>query len=162
MLWTSLVFEHFRSIYEEKMDPKYPSGHCFQKRILSKIFQLKIPIFSQSDGDATQWPNSSKQNLTWGQLRNAHRYQKYVRLVRRFFKESLTCSSQQCLGLAVLLDFYFKGWLLMIWSVYDCSISYLLKFLFFRFSLITYQLVKKSTQSTVISRLMETLQLKTN
>ena len=51
-------------------------------------FQLKIPIFSQSDGDATWWPNSSKQNLTWGQLRYAHRYQKYLRLVRTFLLKS--------------------------------------------------------------------------
>ena len=96
MSWTSLVFGHFRFIFEEKMDPKYPWGHFFPNRIPSKKFKLKIPIFSQSDGDATQWPNSSKQNLTWGQLRNAHKYQKHVQLVGKFFKEFITFSSQQC------------------------------------------------------------------
>ena len=91
----SPVLRHFRSFFKENMDPKHHRGHFFLKRIPSKKFQLKIPIFSQSDGDATWWPNSSKENLTCGQLRNAHRYQKYVWLVRTFFKEFLTYSSQQ-------------------------------------------------------------------
>ena len=39
--------------------------------------------------------NSYKKFLTSGQLRNVQRYQKYVRLVRAFFLEFHTCSSQR-------------------------------------------------------------------
>ena len=77
------------------MDPKLPRSHFFPKRIHQKKFQLKIPIFSKSDDGATWWPNSYKKILTCGQLRNTQRYQKYVWLVRAFFLEFLTFSSQQ-------------------------------------------------------------------
>ena len=90
------VFGHFRPIFGQKIDPKLPRSHFFPKRIHQKKFQLKIPIFSKSDDDATWWPNSYKKFLTCGQLRNIQRYQKYVRLVRAFFLELRTCSSQQC------------------------------------------------------------------
>ena len=104
--WVS-VFGPFRPIFGQKIDPKLPRSHFFPKRIHQKKFQLKIPIFSKSDDDATWWPNSYKKILTCGQLRNIQRYQKYVRLVRAFFLELRTCSSQQCIMLIVNLFHYF-------------------------------------------------------
>ena len=41
------------SVFEQKVDPKLPRSHFFPKRIHQKKFQLKIPIFSKSDDDAT-------------------------------------------------------------------------------------------------------------
>ena len=93
--WVS-VFWHFRSFFEQKIDPKSPRCHFFPKRIHQKNFQLKIPIFSKNDDGATWWPNSYKNILTCGQLRNTQRYQKCVRLVRAFFSEFCAFSSQQC------------------------------------------------------------------
>ena len=89
------VFGHFWPIFGLKIDPKYPRGNFLPKRIHQKKFQLKIPIFSKSDGDATWWPNSYKKNLTCSQLKNIQRYQKYVRHVRSIFLELHSCSSQQ-------------------------------------------------------------------
>ena len=89
------VFGHSRSFFEQKIDPKLPRSHFFSKRIHQNKFKLKIPIFSKSNDDATWWPNSYKKNLTCGQLRNIQRYQKCVQLVRAFFLEFPTCSSQQ-------------------------------------------------------------------
>ena len=90
------VFGPFRPIFGQKIDPNLPRSHFFLKRTNQKKFQLKIPIFSKSDDDATWWPNSYKKILTCVQLRNIQRYQEYVRLVRTFFLELRTCSSQQC------------------------------------------------------------------
>ena len=95
--WVS-VFGPFRPIFGQETDPKLSRSHFFAKRIHQKKFQLKIPIFSKSDDDATWWPNSYKKILTCGQLRNTQRYQKYVWLVRAFFLEFCTLLSQQCLG----------------------------------------------------------------
>ena len=89
------IFGPFRPIFGQKLDPKLPRSHFFPKRIHQKKFQLKIPIFSKSDDGAAWWPNSYKKILTCGQLRNTQRYQKYVWLVRAFFLEFHTCSSQQ-------------------------------------------------------------------
>ena len=61
-----LVFMHFRPIFLKKVDSKYTSGHFFSETISSKKFQPKFPIFRQSDGDATWWPNSFIENLTCG------------------------------------------------------------------------------------------------
>ena len=97
--WVS-VFGPFRPIFGQKIDPKLPRSHFFLKRIHQTKFQLKIPIFSKSDDDATWWPNSYKKILTCGQLRNIQRWQKYVRHVRAFFLELRTCSSQQCLAIS--------------------------------------------------------------
>ena len=102
--WVS-VFGPFRPIFGQKIDPKLPRSHFFPKRIHQKKFQLKIPIFSKSDDDATWWPNSYKKILTCGQLRNIQRYQKYVRHVRAFFLELRTCSSQQCVN----IFFFYKA-----------------------------------------------------
>ena len=46
----------------------------------------------------------SQKDLTCGQLRNTQRYEKYVLLVRWFFLEFHTCSSQQCLRNKLLLQ----------------------------------------------------------
>ena len=46
-------FVHFRPIFGQKIDPKRPRSHFFLKRIDQTKFQLKIPIFSKSDDDAT-------------------------------------------------------------------------------------------------------------
>ena len=93
--WVS-VFGPFRPIFGQKIDSKLPRSHFFPKRIHQKNFQLKIPIFGKSDDDATWWPNSYKTILTCGQLRSIQRHQKYVGLVRAFFLELRTYSSQQC------------------------------------------------------------------
>ena len=90
------VFGRFRSIFGQKIDPKLTKSNFFPKRIHQKKFQLKIPIFSKSDGGATWWPNNHKKFLTCGQLRNTQRYQEYVQLIRAFFLGFRTCSSQQC------------------------------------------------------------------
>ena len=50
----------------------------------------------------------TKKVLTCGQLRNIQRYQKYVRLVRAFFLELRTCSSQQCLAHSAIRNFQAK------------------------------------------------------
>ena len=94
--WVS-VFGPFRPIFGQKLDPRLPRSHFFPKRIQQKKFQLKIPIFSKSDGGTTWWPNNYKKNLPCGQLRNTQRYQKYIWHVRTFFLEFCTSSSQQCL-----------------------------------------------------------------
>ena len=47
------------STYFYRKNGKYTRGHFFSETISSKKFQPKFPIFSQSDGDATWWPNSS-------------------------------------------------------------------------------------------------------
>ena len=86
------------------MDQKYPRGHFFSKRIPFKKFQLKISTFNQSEGDVIWWPHSSKQNLTWAQLRNAHRYQKYVWLVRIFFKSFLHVQVNSVLSFQKLVN----------------------------------------------------------
>ena len=64
---------------------------------------FKVKVLSDFDfGDF--WKNWSQphlvakqlqKSLTCGKLRNIQRYQKYVRLVRAFFLEFCTCSSQQ-------------------------------------------------------------------
>ena len=88
-------FGQFRFLFEQKIDLKLPRSHFFPKRIHQKKFQHKIPISSKSNDGTTWWPNSYKKILTCGQLRNTHRYQKYVRLVGAFFLEFHACSSQQ-------------------------------------------------------------------
>ena len=78
----------FLTHFGEIVDSKSTKSHFFQKRVHHTKFQVKIPIFSQSDSGATYWQKDSKQILTCGQLRNAHRYQKYVRIMRAFFRVS--------------------------------------------------------------------------
>ena len=63
------------------MDLTNTRGNYFLKRIRQKKFQSEIPIFSKSDDCATWWPNSYKNFLTCGQLKNTQKYQKYVLLV---------------------------------------------------------------------------------
>ena len=113
------TFEYFWVDHKSKyfcncLATRWRCNHFFPKRIHQKKFQLKIPIFSKSDDDATWWPNSYKKILTCGQLRNIQRYQKYVRHVRAFFLKLRTCSSQQCY--TVLCKMYFAAWMFTKWE----------------------------------------------
>ena len=84
--WAEFLFvSSLRKKITSRIDPKYPKGNCFPKRIHQEEFQLKISIFSKSDDGTTWWPNSYKKILTCGQLRNIQRYQKYAWLVRPIF-----------------------------------------------------------------------------
>ena len=98
------VFDCFRTVFGQRIDSKHSRGNFFPIGIYQKKFQLKIPIFSKSDDNATWWPNSYKIILTCGQLRNIQRYQKYVWLVQAFSLEFHTYSSQQCTRISVYLE----------------------------------------------------------
>ena len=89
------VFGHFRPIFEQEIDPKYPSGKFLPKRIHQKIFQLKIPLFCKSDDGATWCPNSY--NKFWLMVNSEilKGIKNMFGLFQHFFLEFLTFSSQQ-------------------------------------------------------------------
>ena len=131
------VFGPFRPIFGQETDPKLSGSIFFAKRIHQKKIQLKIPIFSKSDDDTTWWPNSYKNILTCGQLRNIQRYQKYVQLVRAFFLELRTYSGQQWIRLEglngpnfrcfwIIVQFWNKIWSIIchLFFLYFCNILF--------------------------------------
>ena len=80
----SLIFGQLRPIFEQKMDHK-PLGFFF---ILQKGFNKKVLALNQSLAKVTVAPPGGQRGpkiLPSAKLRNAHRYQKYVRSLQPSF-----------------------------------------------------------------------------